>query len=360
MSIWNKVLLGLIIVAVLPFAYFGARTLQTHKHWKGLAQSYEKKVDETEKRNEVLELGNPADPAVKGLDQVRLELHKLLVDRGRIWRDVTPVKVEQTGKATVAIELPEPHGIGDRTVLYVFEQDGGRYLGEFKVTAINDKQVELEPTRPLTDPVLLANGTPVQPLAVLGQSKGPWILCDLMPVDSCESFAGMTPDELKTILPADTVNEYLKNGQPATPDDPERYVVDGKFVRPLRDYDTLFRLYDLHRTQLRDLLESATRDSAYMKAAVDDAKKQQAFAEQEVADLKTQLAEVRREVEAVTTHQKQLEQALSGVRKEIDATMAANEQMAAEIAQFQREAAKRAGVQASHGNSAPNVASATP
>ncbi len=40
MSIWNKVLLGVIIVASLGMFYMAMRTLQTHAYWRGLAGQF--------------------------------------------------------------------------------------------------------------------------------------------------------------------------------------------------------------------------------------------------------------------------------------------------------------------------------
>ena len=43
MSIWNKVLIGLISVASLAFFYLAVRTLKTRQHWQDLAQRLELK-----------------------------------------------------------------------------------------------------------------------------------------------------------------------------------------------------------------------------------------------------------------------------------------------------------------------------
>ena len=42
------------------------------------------------------------------------------------------------------------------------------------------------------------------------------------------------------MLPADSLQEYLKDGKPAEKDDPKESVVDGKYVRPLLDYNIVF------------------------------------------------------------------------------------------------------------------------
>ena len=41
MSIWNKILIGLIFVASVAFFYMAARTLKTHQYWRSVAQGYD-------------------------------------------------------------------------------------------------------------------------------------------------------------------------------------------------------------------------------------------------------------------------------------------------------------------------------
>ena len=55
MSIWNKILIGLIIVALLPFFYMAARTLKTHQHWREKAQAFEEQIDKQEELQELLQ-----------------------------------------------------------------------------------------------------------------------------------------------------------------------------------------------------------------------------------------------------------------------------------------------------------------
>ena len=81
-----------------------------------------------------------------------------------------------------------------------------------------------------------------------------------MPQDSHEIFAALSDAEKKALLPADSVAEYLKDGRPAAKDDPKECVVDGKYVRPLRDYDVLFRADQEKRILLTDSTVAATWD----------------------------------------------------------------------------------------------------
>ena len=89
-----------------------------------------------------------------GIRQVRLDLYKLLVDRRRAWFNCPARvnrldRVEGTAEITVTIDKPAPHGIAEKTVLYAFEdadaRQKGRYLGEFVVAKVADKQITLAP-----------------------------------------------------------------------------------------------------------------------------------------------------------------------------------------------------------------------
>ena len=136
MSIWNKVLIGLIIVASLGFFYMALRTLKTHQHWRENAQRHEKKIEQFQKDSrQLIEGTGEGEGYQPGIDYLRLELNKLLVDRGRVWTGCKPQAGQQTQQTGLVSVATDPRGIAPKTVLYVFEgtdvRQGGRYLGEF-------------------------------------------------------------------------------------------------------------------------------------------------------------------------------------------------------------------------------------
>ncbi len=45
MSIWNKILIGFVLIAGLGFSYMAIRTLKTHAHWRSLAEVYQLFLD---------------------------------------------------------------------------------------------------------------------------------------------------------------------------------------------------------------------------------------------------------------------------------------------------------------------------
>ena len=96
MSIWNKVLVGLIGVASLALFYLAARTMKTHQYWRELAAKFEQRIEQLDRANETLVegAGRPSAPGQPAIRQLRLELNKLVLDRGRMWLHCDPkVKV---------------------------------------------------------------------------------------------------------------------------------------------------------------------------------------------------------------------------------------------------------------------------
>ena len=84
MSIWNKVLVGLIFVASLAFFYMAMRTLKTHQYWRQNARGHRKRLDEFQEKNRQLVKGSgEGEDYQPGIEGLRLELRKILADRGR-------------------------------------------------------------------------------------------------------------------------------------------------------------------------------------------------------------------------------------------------------------------------------------
>ena len=96
-----------------------------------------------------------------------------------------------------------------------------------------------------------------------------WVLYEMMPVHQHKAFEKPS-DDLRKWLEDRHLDEHLKDGEVGA---------DGtKFIRPLRDYLTIFRACEMYRTLFADRMASATRDLSYLKAASDDAKAQEAVA----------------------------------------------------------------------------------
>lgn len=376
MSIWNKVLVGLIAVAALGFCYATMRTLKTQQYWRELVEDFKKRIAEVHAQNARLREGQEEEGKLValGIRQTRLELEKVLLDRGRVWYNCTPEATPltaQTGEVRVTTDLPDPHGITVNTVLYVFEQqpveDGGAYLGPFVVDQVAAKQVALKPAFKF-EPGELQR---------LSRSAGPWVMYEKLPVDNYYLFADLDEDQLRKLLPAASVEDYLRHGEAAGWEDVEQWGVDGMvvdengvplmdeqgqqiagrdgvFQRRLRDYAALLHAapygeeYDAHipsqrsqLTLLTDLIASMERDVQYMQAAAADAKKQVTFRENEKAALEADLAKIRAERDAVAAHRQRVEQKLGELKAAVEQMLEQNRTMAGQIARIQLEAARQ-------------------
>ena len=322
MSIWNKILIGLILVASLVFFFFAARTLKVHAAWRKSALDHQAAIASLEKKNLILQEGDPEVTGSMGIRQIKLEIEKRGRQRPRIWQGCTVRSVDAaTGAAGVGVDVPNPHQIDKKTVLYVFDENevpqGGCYLGKFTVTDVADKMVQLVPSVKMT---------PAE-LARLKKSKGPWSLYENLPVDDRELFADWDEATKKAMLPATTVAQYIQDGP-------------GGAERKLRAYEVLFGIYLTQRSKTADLTEAATEDLQYLTAAVTDAKQHEKFLEGVGKRLKAELAALQGQINVLLAHSKAVQEKLAQVKAAIEETARQNQAAAAEMTQTQMKAAQ--------------------
>jgi len=336
MSIWNKVLVGLIGFASLFLFYMAARALKTQTYWSKYALDHQERIRQLNEENRAL-----ADET----GQRSMDLHKLLLDRRRMWSECDArVKTgPQTAEITVAINQidprsnqPVPHGIAKGVVICAFEkanvQDKGQYLGEFAVRNVGgDKQVTLEPTARLSP----------REINRLAKAKRQWVLYEIMPADNHEVFASLSDAEKKAMLPAESLREYLKDGKPAEKDDPKECVVDRKYVRPLVDYNVLFNDEREKRILLADSIEIVRQDKQLVQEALVEARTQANACAKDIASTKTEKETLQHERDVVKALREKLETSLGAMQAWIARLTEINQAMAGQIAKFQLEAAQR-------------------
>lgn len=371
MNIWNKVLIGLILVASIALFILSARALKTHQHWRSQIAALEEELA-TE-----LENREAADAEVR---QFTVALHKETVDRGRVWRGCRPQvqpATATTGEIVVQTDFPDPNRIEAQTILYVFDEfdirAGGAYLGQFTVAAVAGRDLQLRPTKRMSQ----ADLARLQPAAT--RQDALWALYEIMPVDNHESLAlaDLGEDLLNAVLPPTSVEEYLADGQLMTlgqmkerglrgkvfkvdesGEVVERTEIDdiaanglqievqgedeqGKYVRQLRDYEELFRHYTLQWTAGIDRLESAARNLAYVTLARDDAVQQRDFRQREHDSLVEERKEQFTERDLAASHLKAVTDKLTAIQAASQEKRKTNQAMSGEIARIQREATQR-------------------
>ncbi|HOM17989.1 MAG TPA: hypothetical protein PLQ00_11715 [Thermoguttaceae bacterium] len=367
MSIWNKVLLGFIFLLSLGFFYMAARTLKTHQVWRESAQKYEQAIRQTLKGplsseeisgemlglvakgtlspyNETIQEILQETEAVregeqKSLRSLRAALDRELFMRGRVWRDVRPAKrptePNEKGEFELMVDMAsEQHQLTDKMVLYLFEeklaQDGGRYLGEFRVSGVGGKQVTLNPAKKMDQ----------EEYNRLVKSSGPWVIYERLPMDRHDLFEGLSEQDLKAMMPS-AYQEILRHGQPAKADDPPECVVDGKYQRPLIDFALALNHAHIRRSQLIDLKKAAERDKEMIDKALAVAQAQQKVYEQQKEEAEKALKQMESERNAAAAHLKEVEERLAANQAEIQKTIDQIQNLTRQIARIQLEVSRK-------------------
>jgi len=348
---WSQLVLVLsVVLAATGFFVLAAETVRVHHVLRAKLPKLEKNLATLLAQNEKL-LNGSADTA--GLLDLQHQWKMLSRERGRVWRDVQPSgEVSDQGIVQIEIAQPQPHGLEQNSIIYAFESGevnptdpatGRQYLGEFRV-------VETTETGATLEPVLLIDQRTGQRLV---DSKGPWNLYETMPADQHKLYANLTEEQLRQLLPADSVEDFVRHGSPATPDDDEWHKIglneDGERVgpenldlavkflydRPLRDYAYLFSELAQQRVVLQASQQAVTQDMAKLVVALESAKQLGAFHKQELTDFASDLAGMKADRLAIETHRDLVLQQLATVKQQIEQLLARNVEFADQLTQRQ-------------------------
>jgi len=343
---WSQVVLVLFILLFGTVAMFlGAEVFRVHRNLRAGVPRLEKDLATAEQETTRLLKGTPAEPGILEL------VHQLKIvnrERGRVWRGVLPTsEVSNEGRVTAEIPNPKPHGLGQDTIVYAFEQgeptEGPQYLGEFQVVESNADGVVLEP-------ILLIDQRTGERLAA---SEGPWSLYETMPADRHSLYADLTEEQLRQMMPEESVEEYVRQGTEATPDDDQWHVigldendervgpeemdraVKRLYDRPLRDYAFLFDNFARERAVAEAARKAVTEDNAMLEAALASAEKLAKFREQEKVALAGDLDGMKQDRAAAEAHRDVVLLQLSNAQRLIDQLLADNSLRAQELSERQ-------------------------
>jgi len=371
---WGYVLVVLgILLSTLGFFLLTAETLRINAVLRSQVNDLEEDLAGFRAQNVALEKGSedptllaelrnqevriPEDAeSIRSLANLEHQLRLKTRERGRVWWNVTPVGLDaQTGAVQIGIERPVPAGVQPESVVVLFEVGepqspaadgqprGAQYLGEFRVTEATGQTATLQPVLPLDD----------YERQRLANSRGPWIMYDTMPADRHKVFAGMSEEELRQKLPPQSVEEYLRHGQPPGPDDDPLRVAgfdeSGKrlppdqldqaakkvYQRRLRDYALEFDELARERVMLAVNIAAAQQDRERLQTALAAAKELQAFREDEIQKLNTDLAGVTKERQAIESHLAQVQRQLARGRQLLAEALRRNSQLADELSASQ-------------------------
>jgi len=322
--IYQVVLVWFVFAASMAMVYLSARTLKTHQAWRSTFQAWQKAVDDVQRENARIQGGeeNGAEIVEPGIDQLQSELHRAVAGRGTVWFNVNADKIDpKTGIGELTIERPTPHDIVAKMILFAFQKkpmaEGGKYLGEFKVTQGDGKTrtIEVAPNLPLTD----------EDRQRLSLAKGAWTLYAIMPVDDAKMYAAMTPAERRTLFPEKS---------------PEGLTEYASVDRPLRDYEFFFHQNSDERALLAATIattqDNLRRIATAQKTADEDVTYRQAEKVALTADREKNLYEQK----AIRSYLQTLQKKLVAVRADWQTSLNATIQTARKIQRIQMRAAE--------------------
>ncbi|MBD13933.1 MAG: hypothetical protein CMJ72_02065 [Planctomycetaceae bacterium] len=348
---WTQILLvTCILFAATGVLYMATETASMHQELRSGIPRLEKQLATLEQQNELLLKGSDDQKGIRELDH-RLQI--VFRERGRVWRQVQPTgQIDNQGRIQVEILNPQPHGLDQDAIVFAFETgppnndspaNGPQYLDEFRVVSVEANGVTLESVHLLLDP---------RKRELLARSKGPWSLYETMPADRHKLFANYTDEELQQMLPAATVEEYIRHGKPANDDDDQWHVigldendqrvaenidqaVKKLYDRTLRDYAYLFS--DLARQHVVMLAEirSVSEDNKRIETALKSAEELSAFRTEESENLAQDLNGMQQDRAAIEKHRDQLTQVLAHAKSRIDDLLTKNIEMANQYTQIQ-------------------------
>ncbi|MBW3600126.1 MAG: hypothetical protein KY475_22990 [Planctomycetes bacterium] len=254
---WHDVTaLVLIFLTSMFFVFLAAAVLKTHQEWRTRQQQLAKDLEQEKEQTQLLKTG-PLDLLAKeeaSLRELKHELERVIADRGRVWRQVqfngaqdNKISLRFPAPDVAGVDTPPPaHRLQPKTILYAFKEiedpEGwsvpGLYMGEWVVET------------PAADSVVLA---PLQPLDQTQRGQlnagGTWVLYEVMPHDAHYKFAHLEDEQIRELLMPggwhtrppmaplekyeEAVDQYLRDGEEATPaDPPERTWIEVELTQP--------------------------------------------------------------------------------------------------------------------------------
>jgi hypothetical protein len=319
----NVVLVFLIVCAASTFGFLAAYTLKVHSAWRSRANEAVVKIEreETAKREKLDGILDENGQLQGGVRQMSQQVQDLIIRRGPAWFDAQREKTGPDGSSQVTIEAPEPHGVPTQSVVYVFDavpvSEGGRYLGEFRVTEAGaGKTIKLEPNLTLTD----------RELKQLRASKGLWNIYLKMPADENDVLVALSDEQADALLPKDLDESYRKGTRTEA---------------EMSDWVYLFHRFAMQRDLLKDQKVKLESNIARLEESTGSVNEKIEFRSKEKADLESDQQDFATELGAVTTYAKTLEAKSEQLAAELAAARMENAKLAAELKMLQLKAADR-------------------
>jgi len=200
-------------------SYLSALVMHTKSSWqkKHTELSNRKILAESEYTYAIRGAVNKVKEEKDNLQDVDSMLTRLLLDRGRVWRETKPQGVQANSVLVDTGFVPvgnEPLQIENNAVLYIFKEtliavEGlsiavpVKYLGEFHVNAVNGGVISLEPS-PITPPSIAAPHI---------NDGSTWAIYEKIPVDGHRLFSETDIFDSEVVLGEDPAPLFGKMDQ---------------------------------------------------------------------------------------------------------------------------------------------------
>ncbi len=270
---WNVVAGFLVFICACVLLVLLSMSLKARRHWLKQLDRSGKQYAQLVEENGRLLYGDLTEvvQTEENMQSISAKLGRLMLDRGRAWRQCTPAPLDANGTITVTISTAaagKPHQIPVNFLLYAFREadapTGQRlpvtYLGEFQVVAVNETSVQLVATLLAPDLMVFAEQNPTANFTdsfnAAYVNNVTWSLYEMLPVDDHRAFADSEADpdlrapeasifgavneqeitatlqfiaQFAAVAPAPTtltniVNKYLRDGHRATNEDPPEVI----------------------------------------------------------------------------------------------------------------------------------------
>ena len=250
------------IESIFVVAYLG-QSMKARVAWQKVSVELEEELETALDQVEQLKYGEPGQEQI-AVVPLELELEKLRIESGRVWRGLTPdanssnaaageftLRMPQGGAAAPAapaaapVDPNDPNAaapaapaaavagalpIPDKSVVFVFseqvDQNQNRipktYLGEFEVTQSSPQSVSIKSTVPVAGfTQLQRNG--------IQEGQPTWAVYELMPIDGHEPFVRENSRSLPEAIFGETDEEFVNQALAgAKPETRQAYLRDGK------------------------------------------------------------------------------------------------------------------------------------
>ena len=250
---WVHVLFTFFVFgASIAFCVYAAMTMKTRLAW---LQYHDKKEADVEKWSADLELVTRGDIKDVGgktdsIASVRAALARTILDRGRVWRQLASTP-NADGTVTLATSpppdpnapaaaAPKKHNLEPKTIVFAFGEGPHpegfsvpvAYLGEYRVSAVAETSVTLEPLLQSADQARLA-----------GTVNATWTLYEVCPIDGHDWFKDIDAATLQAMIPQQAtglgpaeyqklLDQYLNDGKDTDETTPPEYLwIEVEFLK---------------------------------------------------------------------------------------------------------------------------------